>query len=61
MAPSNPNDVLAAYIGLKNTHVLILGSLVKAGVVEADGLVCALDEIMSHINLVELPRSWLSR
>ena len=55
MNPADPEEIYAAYLGLKNAHVVLLGSLIKAGAVDADELLRAMGGIIEHIDFAALP------
>lgn len=55
MDHTDPEQLFAALLGVQNAHTLLMGSLVKAGVVDAGALLDAMDSIMAHIDFSAIP------
>lgn len=55
MDHNDPDQLFAALLGLQNAHTLLMGSLVKAGVVDAGALLDAMKSLMAHIDFSAIP------
>lgn len=56
MDHDDPGQILAAHLlGVQNAQVLLMGSLVKAGAVDAVALLDAMDNIMAYIDFSAIP------
>ena len=55
MDHTDPDQVFAAYLGMQSAQFLLMGSLVKAGAVDAGALLDAMDSLMAHIDFSATP------